>query len=59
MKGMVAEYHEDDKDFKDDLHVTYDPDKLTPEQILAEVRKNGFHGTLVPELGRRGTPLTN
>jgi hypothetical protein len=50
---MVAEYHEENKDFKDDLHVTYDPDKLTPAQIMAEVRKNGFQGGLTPGPGTK------
>jgi hypothetical protein len=49
-----VEYHEDSKEFKDDLHVRYDPGKLTPEQIVAEVRKLGFQPTNVPETGRSG-----
>jgi hypothetical protein len=48
VKSLVSEYHEDNKNFKDDLHVTYDPDKLTPEQILAVARKQGFQAALVP-----------
>jgi hypothetical protein len=56
VKGTVAEYHEDSKDYKDDLHVTYDPDKLTPEQILAEIRKQEFQGSIVPGPGRPGSP---
>ncbi len=55
MKKIVVEYHEDNKDFKDDLHLTYDPHKLTPEQVLAEIRKHDFAGTLVPEPGRPGS----
>jgi hypothetical protein len=56
VKTIVVEYHEDNKDFKDDLHLTYDPDKLTPEQVLAEIRKHGFQGSLVIGPGRPGSP---
>jgi hypothetical protein len=55
VKKIVVEYHEDNKDFKDDLHLTYDPDILTPEQVLAEIRKHAFDGMLVPEPARPGS----
>jgi hypothetical protein len=52
----VIEYHEDNKEFKDDLHVRYDPDKLSPEQIVAEVRKQGFQSPVVMGTGPSVTP---
>jgi hypothetical protein len=52
----VIKYHEDNKEFKDDLHVRYDPDKLTTELIVAEVRKQGFQGPIVMGTGRSATP---
>jgi hypothetical protein len=46
-----------DVDFiKDLLHIRYDPSKVTPQQMLEEVRKQGFEGTIVA--GKRATEKT-
>jgi hypothetical protein len=34
---------------KDRFHITYDPKKLTLEEILETIRKHGFEGEVVPE----------
>ena len=56
MKSVVVEYHEDHKDFKDDLLVTYDPSKLTAQRILEVIRGTGLHGTIIPESSRPKPP---
>jgi copper chaperone CopZ len=47
VKEKQIEYHEDRKG-QDQVRVTYDPDKLTPAEILKAIRKAGFQGTIVP-----------
>jgi hypothetical protein len=37
---------------KDLFHISYDPAKLTPEQMLDAIRKQGFEGKIVPETGQ-------
>jgi hypothetical protein len=34
---------------KDRFHIAYDPKKLTPEEILETIRKQGFEAEVVPE----------
>ncbi|MCI0460993.1 MAG: hypothetical protein L0Z62_28940 [Gemmataceae bacterium] len=38
-----------DVDFQGDLlYITYDPKKVTPEEMLETVQKQGFQGQIVP-----------
>jgi hypothetical protein len=38
-----------DVEFDEDrFRITYDPAKLTPEQMLETVRKQGLEGSIVP-----------
>ena len=53
---IVTEFHEDSKEFKDHLHVTYDPGKITQAQIVEAIRKTGLRGTVVPGPGQPTPP---
>jgi hypothetical protein len=56
VKELVSDYNEGNKDNKGDLHVTYDPEKVTAERIVEVVRELGFQGTTVTEGAPRGQP---
>jgi hypothetical protein len=52
---VKIEYHEDHKDFKDHVHITYDPDRITPKKMVEVIREVGLPATVIRDRPLEGS----
>jgi hypothetical protein len=54
VRVIKIEYHEDHKDYRDHVHVTYDPGKITPKQMIDRIGEAGMPATVVRDRALEG-----